>query len=236
MGTGPPINHQEQERFERFTKSTKTPTLDQMGIDLTAQVCQDTMAPTVGYDKDLVRLIQVLSRQPDPRSRIKKNNVALISEPEFSMRKTAIVEGLARQMIDPPAPWVESGGETVEPSWLLCQEQLQGKRLVTLDVGLLIAGATSASEVNERFKKALEEIRSSQDCIIFIDELHALVGAEADWGRVDFRNLLVPALAREQLQCIGATTLDAYRTYIEKDAALQRRFQEVIVHESAFGG
>jgi ATP-dependent Clp protease ATP-binding subunit ClpC len=242
---------------------SKTPTLDQMGSDLTAQARQGKVAPVSDQDKDLLRVIQVLCRHSNPRTGFRKNNIVLISEPELGRRKMAIVSGLAQLMVAPRMPavalgaealersWLESCqeqlliaprmlvvepvGETLEPSWLLCQEQLQGKRLVTLDVGLLATSATSAREVGERFKTILEEIRSSQDCILFIDELHTLLGAEAAWGRVNFANLLVPKLAREEMQCIGATTLDEYRQYIEKDAALQRRFQEVIIHESVSG-
>jgi ATP-dependent Clp protease ATP-binding subunit ClpC len=227
----PPMN--DQERVDRFTE---TPTLDQVGVDLTAQARQGRLTPVNDSDRDLVRVVQVLCRRPTPRTGFRKNNIVLISEPELGRRKLAIVEGLAQLMIAPRMLAVEPVGETLEPSWLLlCQEQLQGKRLVTLDVGLLVAGTMSPSEVHARFKTILQEIRSSQDCLLFIDELHTLVGAEAAWGRVDFRNLLVPALVREQLQCIGTTTLDDYRQYIEKDMALQRRFQEVVVHESASG-
>jgi ATP-dependent Clp protease ATP-binding subunit ClpC len=223
----------DQERFDRFIK---TPTLDQMGVDLTAQARQGTVAPISDYDKDLMRLIQVLCRHKDARTGFRKNNAVLISEPELGMRKIAILEGLVQQMSAPRVPAVASVVEAQEPSWLsFCQEHLQGKRLVTLDVGLLVAGTTSPSEVKERFKEILEEIRSSQDCIIFIDQLHTLLGAEAAWDRVDLAPLLVPAFARGELQCVGATTLDEYRQYIERDQALQRRFQEVIVHESASG-
>lgn len=226
-------NHEQFTAHAPRSGPSRTPTLDQMGIDLTAQARRGKMATAIGYDKDLVRLIQVLSRRVNARTGFRKYNVVLISEPKLRMRKLAILEGLAQLMSAPRIAEVASGAERIEPSWLsLCQEQLQGKRLVTLEVGLLVAGTTSPSEVEERFKKILEEIRSSQDCIIFIDELHALVGAEAAWGRVDLAPLLVPALVREELQCMGATTLAEYRQYIEKDLALQRRFQEVIVHGS----
>ncbi len=113
-----------------------------------------------------------------------------------------------------------------------CPRRSLGKRLLTLDVGSLVAGTKYRGEFEERLKKIIEEIRSSQDCIIFIDEVHTLVGAGAAEGAVDAANILKPALSRGELQCIGATTLDEYRKYIEKDAALQRRFQEVIVRES----
>lgn len=218
----------------RPTAST-TPTLDQVGIDLTAEARQRKLAPVVGRDKDLERVIQVLSRSPSPRTGIRKNNVALISdfirEPERGLRKLAIVDGLAKQMISHRMPAVASETDPLGSSWLWYSlEKLQGKRLVTLDAGLLVIGTTSQSEVEERFKQILEEIRSSQDCILVIDELHTLIGAGAAEGRVDVAPLVVPALARGEIQCIGATTLDEYRTYIERDAALQHHFQEVIVH------
>jgi ATP-dependent Clp protease ATP-binding subunit ClpC len=138
----------------------------------------------------------------------------LIGEP--GVGKTAIVEGLAQKIIVGEVP-----------------ETLSGKRLLTLDVGSLVAGTKYRGEFEERLKKIIEEIRASQDCIIFIDEVHTLVGAGAAEGAVDAANILKPALARGELQCIGATTLDEYRKYIEKDAALQRRFQEVIVREAS---
>jgi ATP-dependent Clp protease ATP-binding subunit ClpC len=221
------------------SRPSKTPTLDQMGIDLTARARQSTMAPVLGRDTDIERVIQVLSRPPQPRTGIRKNNVVLISEPELGIRKIAIVEGVAQRMIShdvPDVPALASGSGAPEPSWLLyCLEKLQGKRLVMLDVGLLIAGTTSQSEFEERFNKIIEEVRSSPDCIIFIDEPHALVAFaqsayRAAEGRVDVAPIRVPALARGDIQCIGATTLDEYRTYVENDPALQRRFQEVIVH------
>ena len=187
-------------------KHSKTPTIDQMGIDLTAQARQGKLDPIVGREKEIERVIQILSRR-------QKNNPALIGEP--GVGKTAIVEGLAQRIISGEVP-----------------ETLAGKRLLTLDVGSLVAGTKYRGEFEERLKKIIEEIRSSQDCIIFIDEVHTLVGAGAAEGAVDAANILKPALSRGELQCIGATTLDEYRKYIEKDAALQRRFQEVIVREA----
>ena len=187
-------------------KHSKTPTIDQMGIDLTSHARQNKLDPIVGREKEIERVIQILSRR-------QKNNPALIGEP--GVGKTAIVEGLAQRIIAGEVP-----------------ETLQGKRLLTLDVGSLVAGTKYRGEFEERLKKIIEEIRSSQDCIIFIDEVHTLVGAGAAEGAVDAANILKPALSRGELQCIGATTLDEYRKYIEKDAALQRRFQEVIVRES----
>jgi len=234
---------------ERFALSTEragprastTPTLDQVGIDLTAQARQGKLAPVSGRDKDLERVIQVLARSPLPRTGIRKNNIALIidliSEPERGRRKLAIVEGLAKHMIAHHAPAVASRSEAPESSWLVyCLEKLQDKRLVTLDIGLLVIGTPSQREVEERVKQILEEIRSSQECILVIDELHTLVGAGATVGRVDVAPLLVPALARGEIQCIGATTLEEYRTDIEQDPVLQRHFQEVIVHEMVAPG
>ncbi|HEX6121993.1 MAG TPA: ATP-dependent Clp protease ATP-binding subunit, partial [Ktedonobacterales bacterium] len=190
----------------RDPKHSKTPTIDQMGIDLTAQARQNKLDPVVGREQEIERVIQILSRRH-------KNNPALIGEP--GVGKTAIVEGLAQKIIAGEVP-----------------ETLAGKRLLTLDVGSLVAGTKYRGEFEERLKKIIEEIRASQDCIIFIDEVHTLVGAGAAEGAVDAANILKPALARGELQCIGATTLDEYRKYIEKDAALQRRFQEVMVRES----
>ncbi len=224
-------------------RASKTPTLDQMGSDLTAQARQGKLAPVIGRDKDLERVIQVLSRFPSPCTGIRKNNIALIgdviSEPERSLRKTAIVEGLVQQMIASRVPTAASGSGSaaLESSWLwYCLEKLQGKRLVTLDVGLLVAGTTSQSEFEERLKKIIEELRSSGDCIIFSDEVHTLVAfAQSAYGAahsgVDVSPRRVQALARGEIQCIGTTTLDEYRKYIEQDPALQRHFQEVIVHE-----
>src|SRR5207237_5720699 len=137
---------------------------------------------------------------------------ALVGEP--GVGKTAIVEGLAQRIASGDAP-----------------ETLMGKRLLTLDIGSLVAGTKYRGEFEERLKKIIEEVRSSGNCVLFIDELHTLVGAGAAEGAVDAANILKPSLARGELQCIGATTLDEYRKYIEKDAALERRFQPVFVGE-----
>ncbi len=151
-------------------------------------------------------MLQVLSRR-------RKNNPALIGEP--GVGKTAIVEGLAQRIISGEVP-----------------ENLLGKRLLTLDIGSLVAGTKYRGEFEERLKKIIEEIRSSGDCILFIDELHTIVGAGAAEGAVDAANILKPALSRGEIQTIGATTLDEYRKYIERDAALERRFQPITVRES----
>src|ERR671923_1479240 len=185
--------------------SSKTPTIDQLGLDMTSLARQGKLDPVIGRHTEIERVIQILSRRT-------KNNPALIGEP--GVGKTAIVEGLAQRLVAGEVP-----------------ETLSGKRLLTLDVGSLVAGTKYRGEFEERLKKIIEEIRNSRDCIIFIDEVHTLVGAGAAEGAVDAANILKPALARGELQCIGATTLDEYRKYIERDAALQRRFQEVIVRE-----
>ncbi len=187
-------------------RSSKTPTIDQLGIDLTAQARSNQLDPIVGRDDEIERVLQVLSRR-------RKNNPALIGEP--GVGKTAIVEGLAQRIISGEVP-----------------ENLLGKRLLTLDIGSLVAGTKYRGEFEERLKKIIEEIRGSGDCILFIDELHTIVGAGAAEGAVDAANILKPALSRGEIQTIGATTLDEYRKYIERDAALERRFQPITVRES----
>src|SRR5437763_8634526 len=185
--------------------SSKTPVIDQLGMDLTAAARANKLDPCIGREKELERVIQILSRRT-------KNNPALVGEP--GVGKTAIVEGLAQRIASGDAP-----------------ETLMGKRLLTLDIGSLVAGTKYRGEFEERLKKIIEEVRGSGNCVLFIDELHTLVGAGAAEGAVDAANILKPSLARGELQCIGATTLDEYRKYIEKDAALERRFQPVLVEE-----
>lgn len=187
-------------------RASKTPTIDQLGIDLTAQARSESLDPIVGRGEEIERVLQVLSRR-------RKNNPALIGEP--GVGKTAIVEGLAQRIVSGEVP-----------------ENLLGKRLLTLDIGSLVAGTKYRGEFEERLKKIIEEIRSSGDCILFIDELHTIVGAGAAEGAVDAANILKPALSRGEIQTIGATTLDEYRKYIERDAALERRFQPITVRES----
>ena len=186
-------------------KRTKTPTIDQMGIDLTAAAREGKLDPVVGRSEEIQRVIQILSRRT-------KNNPALIGDP--GVGKTAIAEGLAQRIITGDVP-----------------ETLLNKRLLTLDMGALVAGTKYRGEFEERLKRIIEEIRSSEECVLFIDELHTLVGAGAAEGAVDAANILKPSLSRGELQCIGATTLDEYRKYIERDAALERRFQPVHVKE-----
>jgi ATP-dependent Clp protease ATP-binding subunit ClpC len=186
-------------------QATRTPTIDQMGIDLTAAARAGKLDPCIGRMREIERVIQILSRRT-------KNNPALIGEP--GVGKTAIVEGLAQKIVAGDVP-----------------ETLMGKRLLTLDVGALVAGTKYRGEFEERLKKIVEEIKTAGNCVLFIDELHTLVGAGAAEGAVDAANILKPSLARGELQTIGATTLDEYRKYIEKDAALERRFQPVQVDE-----
>ncbi|TMC58336.1 MAG: ATP-dependent Clp protease ATP-binding subunit [Chloroflexi bacterium] len=162
-------------------------------------------ATVIGREKEIERVIQILSRRT-------KNNPALIGEP--GVGKTAIAEGLAHRIVKGDVP-----------------ETLQGKRVLTLDIGSLVAGTKYRGEFEERLKKIIEELRHAHDVILFIDELHTLVGAGAAEGAVDAANILKPSLARGELQCIGATTLDEFRKYIERDAALERRFQPVMVEE-----
>ena len=185
--------------------STKTPTLDQLGIDLTAAARAGKLDPTVGREQEIQRVIQILSRRT-------KNNPVLIGEP--GVGKTAIVEGMAQRIAGNDVP-----------------ATLQGKRLVTLDMGALVAGTKYRGEFEERLKKVIEEIRNSGNCVLFIDEVHTMVGAGAAEGAVDAANILKPSLARGELQTIGATTLDDYRKYVERDPALERRFQPVKVEE-----
>ncbi|MGQ9625493.1 MAG: ATP-dependent Clp protease ATP-binding subunit [Anaerolineae bacterium] len=182
----------------------QTPLVDQLGIDLTAQARAGKLDPVIGRQREIERVIQILSRRT-------KNNPALIGEP--GVGKTAIVEGLAQRIV---------AGETPEP--------LLDKRVLMLDVGSLVAGTMYRGQFEERLKRVIEEIKNSQS-ILFIDELHMLVGAGAAGSSVDAANILKPALARGELQCIGATTLDEYRRYIEGDVALERRFQPVYVDE-----
>ena len=184
---------------------TRTPTLDQLGIDLTEAARAGKLDPTVGREKEIQRVTQILSRRT-------KNNPVLVGEP--GVGKTAIVEALAQRISQDDVPTT-----------------LHGKRLVTLDMGALVAGTKYRGEFEERLKKVVEEIRESKNCVLFIDEIHTMVGAGAAEGAVDAANILKPSLARGEMQTIGATTLDDYRKYIERDPALERRFQPVTVEE-----
>ncbi|MFP3898728.1 MAG: ATP-dependent Clp protease ATP-binding subunit [Dehalococcoidia bacterium] len=185
--------------------TSRTPTLDQLGTDLTALARADKLDPIIGRHKEIERIIQILSRRT-------KNNPALIGE--AGVGKTAIVEGLAQRIIAGEVP-----------------EVLQGKRIIALDIGALVAGTKYRGEFEERLKRVIEEEKAAGNCILFIDEMQTIVGAGAAEGAVDASNLLKPALSRGEIQCIGATTLDDYRKYVEKDPALERRFQPVLVAE-----
>jgi len=190
--------------------ATRTATLDQLGIDLTAASRAGKLDPIIGRQREIERVIQILSRRT-------KNNPVLIGE--AGVGKTAIVEGLAHRIVAGEVP-----------------ETLQGKRIVTLDVGSLVAGTKYRGEFEERLKKVIEEIKGAGNCVLFIDEIHTIVGAGAAEGAVDAANILKPSLSRGELQCIGATTLDEYRKYVERDAALERRFQPVLVEEPTVEG
>ncbi|NJN30220.1 MAG: ATP-dependent Clp protease ATP-binding subunit [Synechococcales cyanobacterium RM1_1_8] len=184
---------------------TKTPTLDEFGSNLTQFAADGKLDPVVGRQKEIERVIQILGRRT-------KNNPVLIGEP--GVGKTAIAEGLAQSIANGDIPDI-----------------LEDKRVVTLDIGLLVAGTKYRGEFEERLKKIMDEIRSAGNVILVIDEVHTLIGAGAAEGAIDAANILKPALARGELQCIGATTLDEYRKHIERDAALERRFQPVMVGE-----
>ena len=190
MGAGPAVK-------------SKTPALDAFGRDLTALAKENKLDPVIDRQPEIERVIQILSRRT-------KNNPVLLGE--AGVGKTAIVEGLAQQIVAGNVP-----------------EILRGKRMVILDLALMVAGTKYRGQFEERIKAVMEEIKRSQDVIIFIDKLHTLVGAGAAEGAIDASNILKPALSRGEMQCIGATTMDEYRKYIEKDAALERRFQTIMV-------
>ena len=190
---------------ERKAANSKTPTLDQYGRDLTAEAAEGKLDPAAGRQRELRRVITVLGRR-------QKNNPVLIGEP--GVGKTAIVEGLARRIHESNVP-----------------ATLRGKRIVSLNIGGMVAGAMFRGQFEQRIKSILEELRQAPEVIVFIDELHTVVGAGAAEGAVGAGDMIKPALARGELRCIGATTLDEYRKHIEKDAALERRFQPVMVNE-----
>ncbi|WP_199616643.1 ATP-dependent Clp protease ATP-binding subunit [Paenibacillus alkalitolerans] len=185
--------------------NVNTPTLDSLARDLTAVAKEGNLDPVIGRAKEIERVIQVLSRRT-------KNNPVLIGEP--GVGKTAIAEGLAQRIIANEIP-----------------ETLRDKRVMTLDMGSVVAGTKYRGEFEDRLKKIMDEIRQAGNIVLFIDELHTLIGAGGAEGAIDASNILKPSLARGELQCIGATTLDEYRKYIEKDAALERRFQPIMVDE-----
>jgi len=190
---------------DRQAKNSKTPTLDQYGRDLTLEAAEGKLDPAAGRERELRRVITILGRR-------QKNNPVLIGEP--GVGKTAIVEGLARRINQGDVP-----------------ATLRGKRIVSLNIGGMVAGAMFRGQFEQRIKSILEELRNAPEVIVFIDELHTVVGAGAAEGAVGAGDMIKPALARGELRCIGATTLDEYRKHIEKDAALERRFQPVLVGE-----
>jgi ATP-dependent Clp protease ATP-binding subunit ClpC len=181
------------------TTRSKTPTLEEFGTNLTQKATEGRLDPVVGRSKEIERVIQILGRRT-------KNNPVLIGEP--GVGKTAVAEGLAQRIANRDVP-----------------DTLEDKRVVALDIGLLIAGTKYRGEFEERLKKIMDEVRTANNIILVIDDVHTLIGAGAAEGAIDAANILKPALSRGELQCIGATTIEEYRKHIEKDAALERRFQ-----------
>ena len=184
---------------------TKTPSLDEFGTDLTLAAQEQRLDPVVGREKEIERVIQILARRT-------KNNPVLIGEP--GVGKTAVAEGLAIRIVNSEVPDI-----------------LDGKKVIQLDMGLLVAGTKYRGEFEERLKKIMDEIRQAGNIILIIDEMHTLIGAGAAEGAIDAANILKPALSRGEIQVIGATTLEEYRKYVEKDSALERRFQPIIIDE-----
>ena len=184
-------------------KTAKTPMIDQFGEDLTAQAAEGKLDPIIGRDKEVYRICQILSRR-------KKNNPIILGDP--GVGKTALVEAIAQRIVDKKVAMT-----------------LTGKRIISLNISNIVAGTKYRGEFEERMKKIVDELKANKDIIVFVDEIHTLVGAGGVSGSLDASNILKPALARGQVQCIGATTLDEYRENIESDGALTRRFQEVFI-------
>ena len=187
--------------------NSETPVLDNFGTDLTKMASENKLDPVVGRSKEIERLVQILSRR-------KKNNPVLIGEP--GVGKSAIAEGLALKIVQHKVSRV-----------------LDNKRVISLDLASIVAGTKYRGQFEERMKSILAELTRNRDIILFIDEIHTLIGAGGASGSLDASNMLKPALARGEIQCIGATTLDEYRQYIEKDGALERRFQKIIVEPTS---
>lgn len=196
---------QQQKRKQQDQSKKSTPTLDEFSRDLTKYAREGKLDPVIGREREIQRVIQILARRT-------KNNPVLIGEP--GVGKTAIVEGLAQKIYDGGAP-----------------EVLVGKRVMTLDLASLIAGTKYRGEFEERLKRVMKEIITVGNIILFIDELHTIIGAGGAEGAIDASNMLKPSLSRGELQCIGATTLNEYKKYVEKDAALERRFQTIFVDQ-----
>src|ERR1019366_3849430 len=203
LGAGGETEEPAQEKQGQNRKS-KTPALDSFGRDLTELAREGQLDPVIGRSNEIERVVQILSRRT-------KNNPVLLGE--AGVGKTAIVEGLAQMIIDGSVP-----------------ELLRERRIVVLDLAMMVAGTKYRGQFEERIKAVMNEVRRAKNTILFIDELHTLVGAGGAEGAIDASNVLKPALARGEIQCIGATTLDEYRKYIEKDGALERRFQQIIVN------
>ena len=195
----------QMQKKQKENKNSTTPTLDQYSRDLTAMAADEKLDPVVGREKEIARLIQILSRRT-------KNNPCLVGEP--GVGKTAIVEGLAQRIISGMVP-----------------DSVKNKRVVVLDLSGMVAGSKYRGEFEERIRNVINEVRSNQGILLFIDELHTIIGAGGAEGALDASNILKPSLSRGEIQLIGATTLEEYRKYIEKDAALERRFQPVTVEE-----
>ncbi len=198
-----PFAKQDEKPSSKTNKKSKTPTLDEYTRDLTRLAAQHKLDPVIGREEEIERVVQILARRT-------KNNPVLIGEP--GVGKTAIVEGLAQKI---------ARGEI--------SDLLSGKRLLALDMASVIAGTKYRGEFEQRLKNIIDEMAAAQDAIIFIDELHTIIGAGAAEGSMDASNMLKPALARGEVQCIGATTFDEYRKYVETDTALERRFQPVVI-------
>ena len=199
------INNQEGNSNKNSGSFNSTPTLNQYGTDLTKEASMGKLDPVIGRKNEIERVVQILSRRT-------KNNPCLIGEP--GVGKTAVVEGLAEKIVQGDVP-----------------ELLKNKRVVTVDLSSMVAGAKYRGDFEERIKKALNEVKKAGDVILFIDEIHTIVGAGSAEGAIDAANILKPLLARGEIQLIGATTLNEYRKYIEKDSALERRFSPVTVNE-----